>query len=120
MHPGGGMSKRERTGRRYRKLVMRQRSLGLPCWICGEPIRYDLRTPHPLSFEYDHFYPASRWQEFGYASQYDCIHDEANGRSSHRSCNERRQDSMPWEPRWQGVKKLRKPPAPPSKPSRAN
>lgn len=109
------MSKREGTGRAYRKLVARQRSLGLPCWICGAPIRYDLKVGDPLSFEYDHYYPASRWREFGYQSQKACVHDPANGRSSHRICNERRQNAMPWESRWKQARK----PAPPSKPSRA-
>ena len=113
------MSKREATGRAYRKLVARQRSLGLPCWICGGSIRYDLKTPHPLSFEYDHFYPASRWREFGYASQKACIHDPSNGRSAHRLCNEQRQDAMPWEQRWKRNDGAPARPQPPSKPSRA-
>ena len=113
------MSRREGTGRAYRRLVARQRSLGLPCWICGQPIRYDLPTPHPLSFEYDHYRPASRWLEFGYSSQRECVRDPANGRSAHRVCNERRQDAMPWEPGWPGRRAAAKPPAPPLKQSRA-
>ena len=113
------MSKREACGRAYRRLVARQRSLGLPCWICGGPIRYDLKTPPPLSFEYDHFYPASRWREFGYRSQRECVHDPSNGRSAHRICNERRQEAMPWERRFAALQGAQKPPAPPSKPSRA-
>lgn len=114
------MAKREKTGRRYRRLVARQRSLGLPCWICGKAIRYDLPGGHPLSFEYDHYHPASRWREFGYESQYACVHDPANGRSSHRICNERRQDAMPWEKRFLRLVHGRKAaPAPPGKKSRA-
>ena len=114
------MGRRERTGRRYRSLVARQRSLGLPCWICGGGIRYDLPGGHPLSFEYDHYYPASRWREFGYASQYACIHDKSNGRSAHRICNEKRQDAMPWEKRWKALACSRTDaPAPPSKKSHA-
>jgi len=115
------MGRREKTGRRYRKLVARQRSLGLPCWICGRGIRYDLPSGHPLSFEYDHFHPAGRWVEFGYASQAECVHDPSNGRSAHRICNERRQDAMPWEAEWKKRFSLptQAPPAPPSKRSRA-
>jgi len=114
------MSKREGTGRAYRKLVARQRSLGLPCWICGKAIRYDLPGGHPLSYEYDHFHPVSRWSEFGYASKRACIHDPANGRSAHRICNERRQGAMPWEKGWRRVGAITKvPPATPSKRSRA-
>ena len=114
------MTKRPGTGRAYRKLVARQRALGLPCWICGGPIRYDLKTPHPLSFEYDHYYPASRWREFGYASQKACVHDPSNGRSAHRICNERRQGAMPWEKGWRRRESHARAPAPPGKPSRAN
>ena len=114
------MTKREATGRAYRRLVARQRSLGLPCWICGKPIRYDLGVPHPLSFEYDHYHPASRWREFGYPSQRACIHDPANGRSAHRICNERRQNSMPWEKRWKEIFSGPQKPTSPSKPSRAS
>ena len=113
------MTKREATGRAYRKLVARQRSMGLPCWICGGQIRYDLPSPHPLSFEYDHFYPASRWREFGYGSQRECIHDPGNGRSAHRCCNESRGAAMPWEKRWRGKAKPAAKPAPPTKRSRA-
>ena len=114
------MSRREGTGRAYRKLVARQRSLGLPCWICGGRIRYDLPNPHPLSFEYDHYYPASRWREFGYASQRECVRDPSNGRSAHRACNERRQNAMPWEAAWRGRSCSAKPPSAPAKRSRAS
>ena len=115
------MSKREGTGRRYRRLVAHQRSLGLPCWICGKAIRYDLPGGHPLSYEYDHYYPASRWREFGYPTQAACVNDPGNGRSAHRVCNERRQGAMPWEKRFKRLVGNRKqPPAPPAKSSRAN
>ena len=106
-------------------MVGRLRSMGLPCWLCGRPIRYDLPSGHPLGYEYDHYYPASRWREFGYGSQAECIHDPSNGRPSHRICNEIRQNSMPGEPRWPfgGNGKAAVPPmrpAPPSKRSRAD
>ena len=116
------MTGRPGTGRRYRKMAGRLRSMGLPCWLCGKPIRYDLPAQHPMAFEYDHYYPASRWREFGYASQRECIHDPNNGRASHRICNERRQNSMPWEARWPFGKgsAAPSPPAPPSKRSRAD
>lgn len=115
------MASRRGVGRRYRKLVARMRGMGLPCWICGRPIRYDLPSGHPLSFEYDHYYPASRWREFGYGSMGECVHDPANGRPSHRWCNEKRQNSMPWEDSWpfRGGKSDVRKPAPPSKRSRA-
>ena len=115
------MSKREATGRRYRKLVARLRSLGLPCWICGKDIGYHLPAGDPLSFEYDHYYPASRWREFGYASQSECVHDPSNGRPSHRLCNERRQASMPWEKGWaKAAGAVAAPPGKPKKRSRAD
>ena len=101
--------------------------MGLPCWLCGRPIRYDLPSRHPLSFEYDHYYPASRWREFGYGTQWECIHDPDNGRASHRICNEMRQNLMPGEGGWpfgggaSGAKTAPgSTPAPPSKRSRAS
>lgn len=118
------MTGRPGTGRRYRKLAGRMRSLGLPCWLCGRPINYDLPSRHPMGYEYDHYYPASRWAEFGYPSQYACIHDPANGRPSHRVCNEIRQNKMPWEGGWPfggkgSAAAAPQRPAPPAKRSRA-
>lgn len=54
---------------------------GPTCWIDGEPIDLDLRTPHPRSYEVDHLLPVSLGgDEF----------DLANCRPAHRECNLRR------------------------------
>ena len=119
------MAKLGREGAAYNKLVKAQRDKSLRCWICGYPIRYDLHTPHPLSFEYDHYYPVSRWREFGYPSARACALDPRNGRSAHRHCNAVRGDALPGEAAWvkrfgTGATARPKAPAPPTRRSHAN
>ncbi|WP_326808167.1 HNH endonuclease [Streptomyces sp. NBC_01775] len=70
-----------RNGRPYRRLVDAQRRLGLPCWICGHNIGYQLDARHPLSFTLDHLVPLSRGGS---------LLDPANARSAHRRCNSAR------------------------------
>lgn len=38
----------------YRKARAELKAMGLPCWLCRRPIRYDLAGPHPRSFSADH------------------------------------------------------------------
>lgn len=121
---GGGLKRTDVNGSRYKAVKRSLRNRGLPCWICGGAIRYDLPPGHPLSFEYDHYFPASRWMEFGYPSLAAATLDPANGRASHRICNQRRGDSMPGEPRWLrmfgcGEKREAHAPTPPEKRSHA-
>ncbi|MFJ2178903.1 HNH endonuclease [Streptomyces sp. NPDC087851] len=74
-----------RNGRPYRRLTAAQRALGLPCWICGHNIPYEIRGPlagrHPLAFTLDHLVPLSRGGD---------LLDPANARSAHRRCNSAR------------------------------
>ncbi|MEU4348295.1 HNH endonuclease [Streptomyces sp. NPDC023838] len=74
-----------RNGRPYRRLCIRQRALGLPCWICGHNIPYEITGPeasrHPLAFTLDHLVPLSRGGD---------LLDPANARSAHRRCNSAR------------------------------
>jgi 5-methylcytosine-specific restriction endonuclease McrA len=74
-----------RNGRRYRDLCVRQRALGLPCWLCGHEIAYEITGPlagrHPLAFTLDHVVPLSRGGD---------LLDPANARSAHRRCNSAR------------------------------
>jgi 5-methylcytosine-specific restriction endonuclease McrA len=70
-----------RNGRPYRALCAQQRSYGLPCWLCGHAIGYQLDARHPLSFTLDHYIPLSRGGS---------LLDPANARSAHRRCNSRR------------------------------
>lgn len=72
------MAGNPRNGRPYRRLTAYQRGLGLPCWICGHNINYDLDPRHRLSFTLDHFVPLTRGGS---------LLDPANARSAHRACN---------------------------------
>ena len=53
--------------------------LGLPCWLCGHTIDYDLTWKHPMSYTYDHL------QAVGTGGAM-----RGEGRPAHRSCNSRR------------------------------
>ncbi|MBC3989345.1 HNH endonuclease [Streptomyces sp. AC563] len=55
--------------------------MGLPCWLCGHNIGYNLDPRHPLSFTLDHLVPLSRGGS---------LLDPANARSAHRRCNSAR------------------------------
>lgn len=74
-----------RNGRPYRRLCEQQRSLGLPCWLCGHNIAYEIKGPlagkHPLAFTLDHLIPLSKGGD---------LLDPANARSAHRRCNSAR------------------------------
>lgn len=79
------MAGNPRNGRRYRTLCKEQRALGLPCWWCGQDIRYDITGPlasrHRWAFTLDHLVPLSRGGD---------LLDPANARSAHRYCNSAR------------------------------
>ncbi|MFE9381392.1 HNH endonuclease [Streptomyces sp. NPDC006855] len=83
------MAGNPRNGRPYRTLCARQRALGLPCWICGHDIAYDITGPeagrHRLAFTLDHETPLSRGGS---------LLDPANARSAHRKCNSQRGNRM--------------------------
>ncbi|WP_435215886.1 HNH endonuclease [Streptomyces sp. bgisy034] len=79
------MASNPRNGRRYRTLCTEQRALGLPCWWCGKPIRYDITglaaQRHRDAFTLDHAIPLSRGGD---------LLDPHNARSAHRRCNSAR------------------------------
>ena len=79
------MAGNPRNGRPYRNLCKAQHALGLPCWWCGEDIRYDITGPlagrHRDAFTLDHAQPLSRGGD---------LLDPANARSAHRRCNSQR------------------------------
>lgn len=79
------MAGNPRNGSRYRSLCARQRALGLPCWLCGHDIRYDIKGVEagkdPDAFTLDHLVPLSRGGS---------LLDPANARSAHRRCNSAR------------------------------
>lgn len=79
------MASNPRNGRPYRTLCNQQRALGLPCWLCGHDIRYDITGPEAgrdaWAFTLDHLVPLSKGGD---------LLDPANARSAHRRCNSAR------------------------------
>ena len=72
-----------------------QRTGGNICWLCGQPIDYELPVSDPMSFTVDHVQPRS----LGGAEL-----DPANLRPAHKSCNSSRGDGtrkrLPTSRRW--------------------
>lgn len=95
------MAGNPRNGRPYRRLCAQQRALGLPCWWCGDPIRYDitgeLARRHRDAFTLDHAIPLSRGGD---------LLNPANARSAHRRCNSARGNRT--DPQRQPVKASRR------------
>jgi 5-methylcytosine-specific restriction endonuclease McrA len=88
-----------RRTRRFRMLRANYRALcaawqnpdgstGLPCWLCGKPIDYELPHGHPEAWELDHAWPVSTHPELA--------EDPANFRPSHADCNEKRGNGPPF------------------------
>lgn len=80
---------RSKNGNLRRKNRARLKAMGLPCYLCGRPIRYDQPSDyrHPFSFVVDEEIPVSRWKEFGYDSPEAVANDFNNLRSAHYICN---------------------------------
>lgn len=71
-----------RQGRRWRRLHAEQKAKGLPCWLCGQAIKYDAEKSDPESFTVDHVIPLSRRR--------DLAEEPTNLRSAHARCNKER------------------------------
>lgn len=69
-----------RTSRRFRQLAKQVRARRRPCRICGEPIDYSLRYPHPRSFSVEHI---KSWATHPHLRE-----DPANLDAAHLSCNQ--------------------------------
>ena len=63
----------------YRRNRAALRRRGLPCWLCGKPIRYDLKAPARLSFSADHVDPVGRGGS-----------NRGELRAAHLGCNQKR------------------------------
>lgn len=72
--------------RRWRDIANNQRAKRLPCFLCGQPIDYDLHWPHPASFSADHVKP--------YAHHPELRTDPGNVVSTHLLCNQVKGDSQ--------------------------
>lgn len=68
--PGRNTTQRDRDRATIRRT-------GAGCHICGQPIDYALKSPHPMSFEVDHLVPLSKGGP-------DTL---ANKAAAHRTCN---------------------------------
>jgi hypothetical protein len=53
-----------------------------PCWLCGQPIDYELQWPHPMAWSPDHYLTVAEHPEHA--------EDIGNLRASHFDCNNRR------------------------------
>lgn len=90
--PEYGISKnRGRRTRRWREVIrpaakQRDTAKQSPCWICLQPIDYDLPDGHADAWSPDHVYPVNTHPELA--------EDVANLRPSHLSCNKSRQDKV--------------------------
>lgn len=73
------------SSRRWRKLADQQRAKRLPCFICGQPISYEVGWPDPSSFSADHVKPYAHYPELRY--------DPGNIVSTHLRCNQVKGDS---------------------------
>jgi len=62
-------------------------SWGQHCWLCGEPIDYRLKFPHPRSWSLDHLIPI--------ADNPRLLLDANNFRSAHLDCNRIRGTAEP-------------------------
>lgn len=71
--------------RAWRNLAAVQRAKHLPCYLCGQPIDYDLEWPHPASFSADHVKPYVRHPHLRL--------DPGNVVSSHLRCNQSKGDN---------------------------
>jgi 5-methylcytosine-specific restriction endonuclease McrA len=60
---------------------------GEKCWLCGEPVDYRLKFPHPRSWSLDHAIPIKENPALAL--------NPANWRSAHLDCNEYRGSGEP-------------------------
>jgi 5-methylcytosine-specific restriction endonuclease McrA len=58
-----------------------------PCYICGQPIDYTLRAPHPGSFTVEHINPRSTHPHLA--------EDPANCAAAHWGCNSSKGNGPP-------------------------
>lgn len=81
---------RYKNGTLRRKHRARFKAQGLPCHICGKPIRYDepSDSKHPFSFVIDEVTPISKYWLAGYGSREEAAQDINNLAPAHYICNQ--------------------------------
>jgi hypothetical protein len=63
------------------------KTTGAPCWLCGQPIDYRLKFPHPRSWSLDHAVPVKENPAL--------MLNASNFRTAHLDCNNHRQSDEP-------------------------
>lgn len=81
---------RYKNGSLRRKHRQRFKAMGLPCHICGKPIRYEepSDSKHPFSFVIDEIIPVSKYWLGGYGSAEEAAQDWQNVAPAHYICNQ--------------------------------
>ena len=69
------------------------------CGLCGEPLRPDLRYPHPLSSSVDHTRPMAQFAELNAESQKHIALDVRGLVACHLRCNQQKSDRVAPKPR---------------------
>jgi predicted kinase len=69
---------------------------GGPCRICGNPIRYDLRKPHKLSFSVDHIVAVTRGGAWFDLSNLQAAHYGCNSGKGNRAQADSHRTSEAW------------------------
>lgn len=76
------VDRRGRSGRAWQRLRDNLKAQRSPCWLCQQPIDYDLAWPDVRSFSADHVRPRSTFPEGA--------EDPSNLRAAHLGCNSSR------------------------------
>jgi 5-methylcytosine-specific restriction endonuclease McrA len=78
---------REQYLARAKKRRNKDGTVGAPCWLCGQPIDYRLKFPHPRSWVLDHAVPVKQEPAL--------MLNSGNFRSAHCECNNHRGSDAP-------------------------
>jgi 5-methylcytosine-specific restriction endonuclease McrA len=86
-----------RSSAEYRRTQQKARNHAAqtkqPCWLCGQPINYQLKHPHPKAWTLDHAIPIKQNPAL--------ILQPTNFRSAHWDCNTHRGTDQPTTTRTQ-------------------
>lgn len=74
-------------GRTAQRAAARVKASRPPCWLCGQPINYQLPAGDPQAFTLDHVVPRSL--------RPDLVWEPTNWRAAHARCNSRRGNNTP-------------------------
>ena len=81
------MKRNTTTRNRHRAIIRRGKP---PCALCGEPIDYTLKYPHPKSYVVDHVEPIGKKPTPERMAELDVL---TNKQAAHNDCNRLKWDS---------------------------